>query len=81
MLKFFNLQGVQVIGEDDIGLLNGEGNNVEPDKNGIIECMRKRKKEENFGRIVRTFANSSKTREAFFFFFSYCFQSKKAEKT
>ena len=38
-----------------------------------IECMRKRKKEEKFGRILRTFANSSKTREAFFFFFSYCF--------
>jgi len=36
MLKFFNLQGVQVIGEDDIGLLKGEGNNVELDKNGII---------------------------------------------
>ena len=35
MLKFFNRQGVQVMGADDIGLLKGEGK-APPDKNGII---------------------------------------------
>ena len=36
MLKFFNLQGVHVIGALDIGLLNGDGNDVVALKNGII---------------------------------------------
>jgi hypothetical protein len=36
MLKFFNLQGVHVIGADEIGLLKGLGTVAVFDKNGII---------------------------------------------
>ena len=40
MLKFFNRQGVQVMGADDIGLLKGLGTVVVFDKNGIIYRLR-----------------------------------------
>ena len=36
ILKFLSRQGVQVIGALDIGLLNGDGNDVVALKNGII---------------------------------------------
>ena len=39
MLKFLNLQGVQVIGADDIGELNGLGTVAAPDKNGMIVTL------------------------------------------
>jgi len=42
--------------------------------------MRKRKKEEIFGRIARTFANSSKTREVFASFSHIASKVKSSQK-